>query len=131
MILIFLCLLINKVFIILVMLIKVFVIEIRIVKKLLGIRNLIGISFIKVKMIKYWYIFEIIFIIKLLKKDMVKGGINKNIMILIEIIKIIGLLSEMIWFSGEFLLVISKIMIDIISVRKIKENFFNNVIIFF
>lgn len=61
------------------------------------------------------------------KKDMANGGMNKNTTIPIDIIKIIGSLNEMTLSPGEPLAATSTTTIDIISVRKTRENLFNNV----
>lgn len=109
------------------MLTKVPAIERRIVKKPLGIRNPIGMSPIKIKTIKHWYTPDIIRTTQLPKKDMANGGMNKNTTIPIDIIKIIGSSNEMTLSPGEFLAATSTTIIDIISVRKTRENLFNNV----
>lgn len=82
---------------------------------------------IKVKTIKHWYTPDIIRTTQLPKKDMTKGGMNKNTTIPIDIIKIIGSSNEMTLSPGEFLAATSTTIIDIISVRKTRENLFNNV----
>lgn len=72
------------------MLTKVPAIETTIVKKPSGIRNPIGISIRKDRTIKHWYTPDIVLTIKLLKKDITNGGMNKNTNIPIDIIKMRG-----------------------------------------
>lgn len=110
------------------MLIKVPAIETTIVKKPFGIKNPIGMSPRKERTIKHWYTPDITLTTKLLKKDIINGGMNKNATIPIDIIKIRGSSNEMTLSPGEFLAATSTNTMDIINVSKIKKNLFNIII---
>lgn len=56
---------------------------------------------------------------------MANGGMNKNTMIPIDIIKIRGSSNEITLSPGEYLAATSITTIDIISVSKTRENLFN------
>ncbi|CAN2254098.1 hypothetical protein STFR1_50371 [Bacillus vallismortis] len=118
----------NKVPTTLAILTNVPAIATRIVKKPLGMKKPIGISPIKVKTIKHWYTPDMILTIKLPKKDMTNGGINKHTTIPIDIMRIIGSSNEMTCSPGEFLAATSMTTIDIINVNNTRKNLFNIVI---